>query len=126
MPAALFFARGNLTISIVSKGTDSRAIGEWVAAIRADLDVDASDGPTRLELSRGDAAPDGRMRVRYRLPWQPGPTTWFKFVSAGTTVERGRAAGELLLAPSGRQVSLRGWAVEPGRETQRGLFEGQL
>jgi hypothetical protein len=126
VPAALFFARANLTISIVSKGTDSRSIDDWVAAISAELEVEARDGPTRLEISRGDSAPDGRITLRYRLPWQPGPTTWFKFVSVGTTIARGRGAGELLLGAASGKVSLRAWAVEPGRETQRGSFEAQL
>jgi hypothetical protein len=125
IPAALFFARANLTISIVSQGTDTRAIDAWVAAISAELEVDARDGPTRLDISRGDTA-DGRVTMRYRLPWQPGPTTWFKFVSVGTTIARGRGAGELLLGASSGKVSLRAWAIEPGRETQRGSFEAQL
>ena len=122
-PPALFFARANLVISIVSQGRDDGLVDTWLKSILGDLDLEPRDARPGIEIEPGDKVDTGGRFLRYRLPWKLGPTGWFKFVSEGATLERGKDPGELLLGPSKQPITLRGWALEQGREPHEGRFE---
>ena len=121
-PAALFFVRANLRISIMSQSKASDGVDEWLGLIQQDLDLAPGDARDSLEIRSGDTQDDAA-RLNYKLPWKVGPEGWFKFVSKGAPIERGEKPGELVLGPSKVGVTVQGWVLERGRESYMGEFK---
>ena len=119
-PPALFFARANLVISIVSQGRVKSLVDTWMRLILDDLDHEPKSAQPGIQFESGDKTDTGAMVLSYRTPWKLGPGGWFKFISEGATLERGDGPAELLL---GQALKLRAWAQEQGREPLEGRFE---
>ena len=121
-PDGIFFARANLRISIMSQSTAPDNVDEWLDRILQDLDLAPDDARSSLDIRSGDSQDDAA-RLQYRLPWKVGPQGWFKFVSRGAPIERGKTTGELIIGPSSKDVTVRGWVLERGRESYMGEFK---
>jgi len=121
-PAAIFFVRGNLRISIMSQSKDDDGVDEWLGMIQQDLNLEPVETRGRFEIKPARAE-GTRERVNYEFPWKVGPEGWFKFVSSGASIERGEQPGELILGPAKAEVTVKGWVIERGRESYMGEFK---
>jgi len=118
-PAALFFVRGNLRISIMSQSKEHDGVDEWLDLIQQDLNLEPDDTRGRFEIKPGEAEEKVK-RVNYVFPWKVGPGGWFKFISIGASIERGEQPGDLILGPTNTEVTVKGWVIERGRESYMG------
>lgn len=122
-PAALFFVRANLRISILSQcNSGEDVVYEWLTLIQKDLDLSPSEARENLEMEAEGGKTLGS-RLKYHFPWKLGPEGWFKFVSEGAAIERGESAGELIIGPSETEVTIQGWVLERDRESYKGSFK---
>jgi hypothetical protein len=120
-PPALFFARGNLCVPVVSFGRRSVDVGPWAYRLNSRLgDRPAVDRLT-LSLRADPPAPKARQEVAitYELPWKPGDDGYLKFFAEGGTLARGD--GRLIFkgARPG-EARIEAFLLEPGREPYGG------
>ena len=121
-PDAVFFARANLRISIIAQSRNDKGVDEWLERIQRDLNLEPEEARDSLEIL-SSASRENTVLLNYRLPWKVGSEGWFKFVSEGTSIERGTKPDELVIGKTGSGITVRGWVLEPGRESYKGKFE---
>lgn len=123
-PPAVFFARGNLCIRVISFARSSVDVIPWAERLNERLSEEPRVEGNRiiLESDRKSAGVGEEVAVFYTLPWALGDEGFLKFlVSGGTLVAReGR---RLFLKASKRgEVQVRAYALEPKREPYGGVL----
>ena len=116
-PRSKYFLRANLAIWVFSCGRYTTPVQPWVDRIFADLHGPRSgvyDSALRFEPIHG--SPE---HFHYSLKWTLGEWGWFKFEAERGTLTRG-PTNTLSVRPEGHPTVVRGWAIEPGRETYQG------
>jgi hypothetical protein len=118
VPPAVFFARGNVCVSVVSFG--SRPADVLPIARRIDRRLDERPAAARAGLSMTSDRPQGRVdepiALDYALTWTLGEDGYAKFFVAGATISR-RDGRLFLRASRAGEVTVDAFIVERGRET---------
>jgi len=121
VPPAVFFARGNLCIRVISFARDAVDVVLWAERLNERLSDEPHVERNRivLESDRESARAGEEVPVFYTLPWALGEDGYLKFrVSGATLVAR---EGRLFLKASKRgDVQVRAYALEPRREPYAG------
>jgi hypothetical protein len=123
VPPAVFFARGNLSIRVISFARHAVDVIPWAERLNKRLGEEPRVEQNRLllESDRKSARTSEEVAVFYKLPWALGEDGFLKFlVSGGILVAR---EGRLLLKASKRgEAQVRAYALEPGREPYAGAL----
>ena len=121
VPPAVFFARGNLCIRVISFARDAVDVIPWAERINRRLSDEPHVERNRLvlESDRKSARVGEEVALFYTLPWALGKDGFLKFLlSGGILVAR---EGRLFLKASKRgEAQVRAYALEPRREPYAG------
>ena len=126
-PRSVYLIRANLMIWVLSCGRASFDVLSCADGIVADLEPAAPpEGEDDLVLTRepdNHEAP-GAICLRAAPRWERGEWAWLRFTVQGGTLARAMEGDRLVLwpAPGQREISVRGWAIEPGRKTYGGRY----
>jgi hypothetical protein len=123
VPPAVFFARGNLCIRVISFARGAVDVISWAGRLneRLSLEPHVERNLLVLETDRKTARSDEEIAIFYTLPWTLSEEGYLKFLaSGGILVLR---EGRLFLRPSKRgEARVRAFALEPGREPYAGVL----
>jgi hypothetical protein len=123
VPPAVFFARGNLCIRVISFARGAVDVISWAGRLNERLSMVPSVERDFLvlETDRKSLRTGEEVAIFYTLPWTLGEEGYLKFlVSGGILVLR---EGRLFLKSSKRgEVRVRAFALEPGREPYAGVL----
>jgi hypothetical protein len=126
-PRSAYLIRANLMIWVLSCGRAYFDVLSCADRIVADLTPSAApEADEDLVLTREPETPDapGAICLSAAPRWERGEWAWFKFTAQSGTLARAMEGDGLVLwpAPGQREVSVRGWVIEPGRKTYRGQY----
>ena len=123
VPPAVFFARGNLCIRVISFAHSFVDVIPWAERLNARIGEEPRVERTELvvESNRKSATIGDEVTIYYTLPWALGDDGFIKFVvSGGTLVARD---GRLIFKASKRgEAQVRAYALEPHREPHAGAL----
>jgi len=121
VPPAIFFARGNLCIRVVSYANVAAPVIAWAEGVNRRLDEKPTVERRVIKLTAGKPAGKGEpsVTIDYELPWRYGEEGYLKFVAKGGALAR--QDGRLVVTgPAGQEVTVDAYLLESGREPQTG------
>jgi hypothetical protein len=121
VPPAVFFARGNLGISIMSFAPEAVEVVPWAQRLNRRLDEQPPLERQSLSLeARQSRAKTGEsVTVTYDLPWKIAEGGYLKFVVRGGIIAH--KDGKLVITASrSGELQLEARVIEPGRVTEGG------
>jgi len=126
VPPAVFFAQGNLCISVVSLARESAEVLPWAERLHRRLaEVPAAHRAAlnlRAEKTRGK--PGDELPFTCTAPWDRTPESYFKLIAVGGTLSR--RDGNLFVKPArAGQVEVEAYLFERGREVVSGQISFQ-
>lgn len=126
-PRSIYLTRANLLIWLLSCGREYFDLLACADRIVADLNAPApSEADEDLVLGRERDDPEGRGAIGLNVTsrWERGEWAWLRLTAHGGTLTRANEGTRVWLWPgSGHlDVSVRAWAMEPGRKTYRGVY----
>jgi hypothetical protein len=117
VPPAVFFTRGNLSVTVVSFGHEPLSVQPWAERFdRRLLERPAVERPTiALSSDRPTARAGTTLVLDYTIPWKFGDDGYLKFFAAGGVLVR--REGRLTFTPTrSGEALVEVYQVEPGRE----------
>ncbi len=128
-PRSVYFTRANMLIWLLSVGEGPCDVLAFADAIVSDLDAAApmqgeEDLALKREPDRSEAP--GAMCLRAQPKWARGEWAWYRFTAEEGTLSRTADSDDILVWPASPRgdVSVTGWAMEPGRKPYRGRYVG--
>jgi len=121
IPPAVFFARGNLCISVASFGSQQTAVIPWAERLNRRLGARPAVERMTISLTADPSTPSvgEEVIITYSLPWKQGEGAYLTFFVVGGTMSR--REGRLIfkgIRPG--EATIDAFLLEPGRETYAG------